>query len=217
MLEFQSFDDESINREITVRYDGHISLPLIEDLMVADKTRDEAERMVREAYAKVFRKPQLSLIVRETGSKTFTVMGDVADAGRYPYQNKTRLIDAISMAGGLRDRSTSSSVGGFVGITGQLTKAFVIRRINGHREVLEYDLRSLGAPGAHSSEAPIYYGDIVYVPEGVNLVYVLGESRNPVIIELTEGMTLLQLLALSGGFEASTARLRSVVPLASAR
>ncbi len=210
-LEFQSFNDETINREVTVRYDGYISLPLVADLPVGDLTRAEAERLAREAYAAVFRDPQISLLVREATSKTFTVVGDVERPGRYPYTQAITLIDAISEAGSLRARNTNSSVGGYVGITGQLTKAFIIRNVNGDRTVITYDLRGLGSPGAHSSQAPVYYGDLVYIPEGVNLVYLLGESRNPVIIELTEGMTILQLLALSGGFDASTGRLRGMV------
>lgn len=213
MLEFLSFDDENLNRELTVRYDGRVSLPLIPDQNVANQTRAAAEDQLRLAYAKVFREPQLSLIVKEPASKTFLVMGDVATPGRITYTRRTSLVEAITLAGGLRQRNTSSSTGGFIGITGQLTKAFVVRHVNGQREVYEYDLRHMGQPGAHASEAEVYYGDIIYVPEGVNLVYLLGESRNPVIVELTEGMRLLQLLALSGGFDTSTAKLSSVVLL----
>jgi len=211
LLEFQSFDDTTLNREVVVRYDGYVSLPLIPDIMVAGSTRQQAEDMVRQAYASVFRQPQLSLMVRTAGSKTFTVVGDISLPGIYPYAQSITLIDAISQAGGLRNRSTSASGGGgFVGITGQLTKAHIIRFVNGERQVLTYDLRGLGQPGNHSAHAPVYYGDLIYIPEGVNLVYVLGESGNRVI-ELTEGMTLLQLLSLSGGFNASTAQLRNVV------
>lgn len=213
MIEFLSFDDENLNRELTVRYDGRVSLPLIPDQNIANQTRAVAEEQLRLAYARVFRDPQLSLIVKEPASKTFLVMGDVATPGRITYTRRTTLVEAITLAGGLRQRNTSSSTGGFIGITGQLTKAFVVRHVNGQREVYEYDLRHMGQPGAHASEAEVYYGDIIYVPEGVNLVYLLGESRNPVIVELTEGMRLLQLLALSGGFDTSTAKLRSVVLL----
>lgn len=211
-LQFQSFNDEKLSREeITVRFDGHISLPLIPDIAVGNLTRAEAEERIREEYRTIFRDPQIALIVREAASKSYTVVGDIEKPGVYPFTTETNLIEAISIAGGLRRRSSSSSVGGFVGVTGQLTKAFVVRTMNGEREVLQYDLRGLGKRGAHDSEMPIYYGDLIYVPEGVNLVYLLGESRNPVIVELTEGMKLLQLLALSGGFNASTAKLNGVV------
>ncbi len=211
-LEFQSFNDELLSRELSVRYDGFISLPLIPDLRVAELTREEAEALIRERYTSVFRNPQIALTVREATSRTYTLVGDVTAPGSYPFVKETSLIEAISMAGGLRQRNASSSVGGFVGVTGQLTKAMVVRMIEGQRAVLQFDLRGLGEPGPyHDAQAPIFPGDLIYIPEGVNLVYLLGESRNPVIVELTEGMTLLQLLSLSGGFDASTARLRHVV------
>lgn len=211
-VEFQSFNDEKISREeLTVRFDGYISLPLIPDVAVGNLTRSEAEERIREEYRSIFRDPQIALIVREATSKTYTIVGDIEKPGVFPFSQSTSLIEAISMAGGLRRRSSSSSVGGFVGVTGQLTKAFIVRMVEGEREVLQYDLRGLGKSGAHDSQVPIQYGDLIYVPEGVNLVYLLGESRNPVIVELTEGMKLLQLLSLAGGFDASTARLNGVV------
>jgi polysaccharide export outer membrane protein len=211
VLEFQAFSDPLLNREVTVRFDGHISLPLIEDIQVDGLTREEAEERIRMAYTSVFKNPQMSLLVRQTASKTFAVIGDIELPAIYPYLRPLTLIEAISQAGGLRRRNSSSSTGGFVGVTGQLTKAFIVRHRNGERMVVQFDLRELGNPGAHAADAPIYYGDLIYVPEGVNLVYLLGESANPVIVELTENMTLLQMLSLSGGFNASTARLRNVI------
>lgn len=210
-LEFQAFSDPALNREVLVRFDGNISLPLIEDIKVDGLTREEAENEIRESYRAVFRNPQMSLLVRQTASKTFAVIGDIEKPDIYPYLRPLTLIEAISQAGGLRRRNSSSSTGGFVGVTGQLTKAFVIRHRDGERLVVQFDLRQLGNPGAHAADVPVYFGDLIYVPEGVNLVYLLGESANPVIVELTENMTLLQMLSLSGGFNASTARLRNVV------
>ncbi|MBI2432322.1 MAG: polysaccharide biosynthesis/export family protein [Candidatus Hydrogenedentes bacterium] len=211
-LEFTCFNDVLLSREeVLVRYDGRISLPLIPDIVVAGTTREEAEARVQNAYRSIFRNPRVSILVRGALSKVFTVVGDIQEPGMYPYEQPIRLIDAISLAGGLRDRSASAGTGGgFVGITGQLVKAFVVRRVEGERQVYEYDLRSLGKLGQHSSEAPVYPGDIIYVPEGVNLVYLLGEVDTRVV-ELLEGMTILQLLSLSGGFDATTARLSHVV------
>ena len=45
VLEFYSFDEQTLNTEVTVRYDGHVSLPLIPDMQVANHTRAQAEVM----------------------------------------------------------------------------------------------------------------------------------------------------------------------------
>ncbi len=214
ILEFVSFDDETLNREeVIVRYDGFVSLPRVADIKVGGLTRPDAQKAIAEAYSKIYREPEVSLSITNPASKTYVVTGDVQEPGRYPYERSTSLWDAIGLAGGLRQRNTGSGFGGTVGITGQITKAFIIRRVDGERQVFPFDLRGQGNSGDYQGDTPVYYGDVIYVPEGVNLVYLLGESNAPVIVELTEGMTLLQMLSLSGGFNTSTAKINSVVLL----
>lgn len=208
-LFFRSFDDESLSTEVVVRYDGHISLPLIPDVDVSGSTRDEATKLVREAYGAFYSEPLVSLSIRQAGSRTYTVIGEVNQPSEYTYTRPISLLDTITLAGGLRtNRSGGDS---FVGSQGQLVKAYIIRIRNGEREVNEYDLRALRDQGPHPSQTPVLPGDIVYVPEGVNLVYILGESRRSDVFALRQGMTLLQLLADAGGFNEDTARLRKVI------
>jgi polysaccharide export outer membrane protein len=205
VLEFRSFDDEYLSRQVTVRYDGFISLPLVSDIYVADATRDEATARVREAYSGIFVDPQVSLVVVEVNSKSYYVMGDVSNPHIYTYTRPITLLDAINTAGGMR----VSTRGGdsYVGAQGQLTKAYIIRRAGGERMVNEYDLRGLRNPGAHPSDAAIFPGDIVYIPEGINLVYLIGSVSRPDVYELTEGMGVLELMARAGGPAESIARM----------
>jgi polysaccharide biosynthesis/export protein len=212
VLEFRSYQDAALDREVVVRYDGHVSLPGIPDVAVSGLTREEALEHLRGAYSALFRDPQVDLIVTQASSKTFQVMGDVSRPNVYPYTRRITVLEAINMAGGPRVQSDRLE-DAFVGVQGTLTKAFIIRTGEPEREVIECDLRNLTQPGAHPSNTPVYPGDIVYVPEGVNLVYVLGEVRNPRVFQLVEGTTLLQLLARAGGPIESTARMRHVMLL----
>ena len=215
LVEFISFDDESLKREVTVRYDGHISLPLIPDIDVGELTRPEAESLIRDAYAKVYRDPEISLTVVSPQSKSYVVMGDVEKPGQFSYTRATTLLQAINFAGGVAKRSSggSESSSRLISVAGEITKAFVIRTVDGERRVNAYDLRDLTKPGRHDGQTPIFYGDIVYVPEGVNIVYLLGENRTPSIVEMNQDLTLLQMIALAGGYDPSTARIKEVVLL----
>jgi len=212
VLEFQSWDDPGLNRDgVTVRYDGHISLPLIPDLNIHRLTREEATELIRGAYEDVFIEPQISLRIVESLSKSYYVMGAVNTPGEFPYRRTLNLLDAINNAGGQRiDRRGGDS---FTGDQGQLTKAFVIRIADEERNVLEYDLRNLSQGGPHASTAPVIPGDVVYVPEGVNLVYVLGEVARQGVYPIAEGTTMLRMLALAGGPNFTTGQLRHVVLL----
>lgn len=210
-LQFQSFSDPSLTREeVRVLYDGSISLPLIQDVTVGGLTRTDAESAIRTAYSQVFRDPQIALTVRSSTGKFYSVLGDVLKQDRFPYQGPTTVVDAINIAGGLRVSQRSGGES-FAPSQGTLTKAFIIRRGPRQREVIELDLRGLTDGGAHASDTPIYPGDIVYVPEGVNLVFVIGEVRGPGAYNLAEGETLLKVIGRAGGHVDSTARLQHVV------
>src|SRR5690606_36156393 len=102
---------------------------------------------------------------------------------QYPYVRPISLLDAINIAGGKRVNTRGGD--SFVGGQGQLIKALIIRNTELGRQVGEFDLKDLEKPGPHQSEALVYPGDLVYVPEGINLVYVMGELRNPGVFELT--------------------------------
>ncbi len=210
-LSFRYFDDPGLDSIVTVRYDGHISLPWIKDIKVGGLTRSAATELLREAYNEIYFEPEVSLTVTAATSQFFSVMGDVTNPAEFPYMRPITLLDSINAAGGQRLNQRGGDT--FVGGQGQLVKAFIIRTIDGEREVTVHDLREIQESGPHASEAPVYPGDIVYVPEGINLVYLLGEVRQPDVFALSQGMTLMQLLANAGGFQESTARLSQVVLL----
>lgn len=213
ILSFQSFDDPALSREqVIVLYDGKITLPLIPDINVDGMTREQAEAAVRTAYEKVFRDPQLAINVRGPQSKFYYVLGDIVRPSRYPYESRVSVLEAINTAGGLRITQRSGGES-FAATTATLSKAFIIRTGRGPREVIELDLRGLTNKGPHASETMVHPGDVVYIPEGISLVYILGEVRTPSAFQLGEGQTLMHVLAQAGGFVESSAKLRHIVIL----
>jgi len=209
MLSFRSFDDEKLSMEVVVRYDGCISLQMIPDLKVSGLTREEAEQMIREAYSAVYVEPQLTMAIVDAQGKTFTVMGEVATPREFPYIRPISILDAINLAGGLRVNQRGGD--SFIGGQGQLVSAFIIRRDGLGRTVTNYDLRGFRKEGTDNpADTPVLPGDIVYVPEAQNLVYLFGEVGRPSVYPITEGLTLLRLLVQAGGFPESTARIRQV-------
>ncbi len=197
MLQFRMYDEPTLDSPITVRYDGFISLPFVEDLNVMNLTRIEAVEMVKEAYKERFVEPDLDLAISDVRSKSYYVMGSVTRPSEFPYIKPITLLDAINTAGGMRVNTRSGD--SFVGSQGQLVKALIIRVTANGRRVKEFDLRSLESNGPHESGAAVFPGDVIYVPEGVNLVYILGQVARPAVYELQDGMTLIRLLTQAGG------------------
>lgn len=212
VLDFQSLDDELLNRGgVVVRYDGYVSLPLIPDVEVQGKTREEATELLREAYKPLFKDtPQVALTIASANSRYYHVAGAVQSPGEFPYVKPISVLAAINKAGGIRTYSTNREEG-YVSQQGQLVKAFVIRHTETERDVFSVNLQDITQPGPHPSETPVIPGDIVFVPEGLNLIYVLGEVRRPAVYHWTEGLNMLQLLAAVGGPEFRTGRMAEVV------
>ena len=208
-LRFRSFDDPELSMEVMVRYDGCISLQMIPDMKVEGLTREEAEDLIRDVYSYFYVEPQITLTITTSSSKYFTVMGSVASPREYPYSRPISLLDAITAAGGLRVNQRGGD--SFAGGQGELVKALIIRGDGFEREVMEFDLRGYRRPGPSPAETLVLPGDIVYVPESANLVYLLGEVGRPSVYSITEGLTMLRLLALAGGFNETTGRLKHVV------
>lgn len=208
-LMFRSFDDEKLSMDVVVGYDGCVSLQVIPDLKVQDLSREEAEELLREAYSAFYVEPELTLVIVERSSKIFTVLGEVAGPGAYPYIRPITLMDAITTAGGMRVNQRGGD--SFIAATGQLVKASIIRHSGFDRQVLEYDLRGFARPGPSPADTLVLPGDTVHVPESANLVYLLGEVRQPRVYAISEGLTVIRMLSLAGGFNESTARLRHVV------
>lgn len=211
VLDFQLFDDAQLSREVKVRYDGQISLPLISDIKAAGLTRAELLESLNTAYQEVFKKPHLALTVKDVTSRSFFILGDVQKPAEYPYTRPISVLEAFNLAGGPRINTQAGD--SFIGAQGRLAKAFIIRHVDGRREVHEYDLSGVRNPGENPSDAPVLPGDTVYLPEGMNLVYVMGETAKPGVFPLVEGMTVLQLLGLAGGANEKTGRMRSVMLL----
>lgn len=209
ILRLRSFDDETLSMQVVVRYDGYASFQVIPDVRVQGLSRMEAEEQLTEAYSEFYVDPNLTLSIVETSSKYFNVLGEVQRPGSYPFPRPISLIEAITAAGGMRINQRGGD--SFIGGNGQLVKASIIRPSEGGRDILEFDLSDYNEAGHEAAFTEVRPGDTVYVPESQNLVYLLGEVRRPSVYAISQGFTLIKLLAQAGGFEQYTARLRHVI------
>jgi polysaccharide export outer membrane protein len=103
VLEVIVWRNEQLSRELIVRPDGKISLPLIQDIQAGGLTviqlRDEITRMFEEHI----NNPRVTVLVRQINSYKVSVLGRVMKPGVYSITGSTTLLEAISMAGGFTE------------------------------------------------------------------------------------------------------------------
>jgi len=93
--------DPDLTREVPVRPDGMISLPLIQDIHAAGQTPAELAAEIRDRLKEFLSNPSVTVVVREINSMKVYVLGEVLRPGPIVIRSKIRLLQAISMVGGV--------------------------------------------------------------------------------------------------------------------
>jgi len=103
VLVINVWKEPDVSRMVPVRSDGKISLPLIGEVQAAGKTPKELEGEIAKGLRDYISEPEVTVIVQETKSRRFSILGQVQRPGSYLLTGDMRVLDAIAIAGGFRD------------------------------------------------------------------------------------------------------------------
>ena len=92
--------EELTQKEVVVRPDGKIGVPLIGDVEASGRTADELANHIAGLLKKYKDNPSVSVKVREVNSYYVYVLGDVAKPGKYQLKSQATVLQALAMAGG---------------------------------------------------------------------------------------------------------------------
>ena len=144
-----------LNKDVRVKSNGQVTLPLIGVIMAGGRTIPELEGDLARKYSDGYlQRPQVSVFVKEFTSQRVTLEGAISKPGIYPINGSMTLIQAIAVAGGLDDKIADMS-----GIV-------LIRQVNGQRMAAAYDLRQVRK--GVLEDPMIYGGDIITVEQSAS-------------------------------------------------
>jgi polysaccharide export outer membrane protein len=95
---------------ITVRPDGKVNLLLVGEVDASGLTPVELEARITKAYEKVLKNPIVSLQVQKVESKRYFLSGEVGKAGAFPLVRPMTVLEAITLAGGLREFANGKKI-----------------------------------------------------------------------------------------------------------
>lgn len=141
-----------LNKTLVVQPDGRVSAPLVGPIMVADRSTQQVEDSLSQAYASQLIHPQVEVsLTAATPLKVF-VGGEVDKPGVYDMPGPIDALQAIIEAGGFK---TSAQRG----------KVVLIRRgLGGQAMMRVVDLRQGATDPSRVDVAPLRRFDIIYVP-----------------------------------------------------
>lgn len=150
-LQISVWQNEAMSREVAVRPDGMISLPLINDVKVAGLTPMELRDLLLTKLAAYMPNPEVSVIVMDVQSFKVAVIGEVAQQGRYELKSRTTVLDVLAMARGLTQFASRSRI--------------VILRQDGQAvKRIPFNYNKVIVPGGEEENLPLQPGDIILVP-----------------------------------------------------
>lgn len=94
----------------TVHSDGKITLPLAGDIQAGGLTAEEIQRNVTAALSKLIQKPNVTVTVQQVLSQKYYMDGEIGRPGEYQLTAPTTVLEAISVAGGLREFANGKKI-----------------------------------------------------------------------------------------------------------
>jgi len=110
LLDIGVWKNEALSRQVPVRPDGMISLPLLNDVEAAGLTPMQLRDNLIRRLSEYMPTPEVSVIVQEVRSPKVSVLGEVAHPGRFDLKGRTTVLDLLALAGGLTEFASRSRI-----------------------------------------------------------------------------------------------------------
>jgi len=152
VLEIQYRYSPEFNQTVTVQPDGYITLEVGGDLKVAGMTVDQTRQAILKKASTRLQDPIATVILKEFQKPYFVVAGEVAQPGKIEMRERVTAIQAIMLAGGMKESAKSSQV-------------VVFRKINSDiAEVKLLNLKTIRRTSDLENDLTLQPGDMVFVP-----------------------------------------------------
>ncbi len=144
-----------VSTTVTVRPDGKITTPLVEDLLVAGKTPTQVAREIEKVLATYIKEPMVTVMVGGfvgPYSEQIRVLGAAARPQALPYRQGMTLADVMIAVGGLNEFAAGN-------------RARLIRFVDGERREFRLRIDDLLKDGDISANVDMLPGDTLIIPE----------------------------------------------------
>lgn len=193
MLNITVFETPELSTSARVNQDGDASLPVLGAVHLAGLNTQQAATALEDAFRTrgLLLNPHITVSETEFASQGATVLGEVRSPGVYPTLGSRRLLDMISLAGGV-----STTAGRLVSIV--------------HRGDSQHPVQIALQPtpaSLHAQQNPVILpGDTVVVAKA-GVIYIIGDVLRPggILVDNNERLSIIEALSLAGGMNKTAA------------
>ncbi len=151
-LGIRFWGNPELNEEVTIRPDGVISLPFVDEVQAAGLTPAELDAELTRRYTGELARPEITVMVLDFPSHKVFVGGEVGRRGSVELTGRLTLLQAIQEAGGFQ-------------ITARRDQVLLIRSLSeGEIIARSIDLRPVLSGANPAADIPLQPLDVVFVP-----------------------------------------------------
>jgi polysaccharide biosynthesis/export protein len=143
--------EKDLSSDVTVRPDGRITLPLINDVVAQGLTPDQLRDQLKARFDKFVEDSSVSVVVKQINSRKVFITGMVGKAGAYPLTSTMTVLQLISMAGGLNEFARAKEI-------------VVMRTENGVAKAIKFNYEDVRKGRKLQQNIELQPGDTVVVP-----------------------------------------------------
>lgn len=151
VIEVQVWKEPDLSKTQAVRLDGRISLPLLGDIDAAGKTTSQLAKLIEKELKKVVADPVVTVMVGESKSRRYYIIGQIASPGEFPLDYPLTLSQAIARSGGFLEWADKSEIS-------------VIRHEKGEKKIFKFNYDSFVKGKNLEQDVLIAPGDTIVIP-----------------------------------------------------
>lgn len=110
LLQVFVWREPELTREVRVRSDGKITLPLLGDSTAAGRAAQDLATELSAGLSRFLTEPRVSVGVVSAAAHRFFVVGRVGKPGEFPLVSPTTVLQGLAMAGGLSEYARADGI-----------------------------------------------------------------------------------------------------------
>jgi polysaccharide export outer membrane protein len=151
ILRVDVWKEPDITRDVPVRPDGKISLPLLSDVQAAGLTPTQLADAIRDGLKKFITDPQVTVTIKEINSRRVFVTGEVVRPGAFPLLPQMTILQILSSCGGFTQFANTK-------------KIYVLRTEDGKQTKIPVNYKDLVSGKKPEQNFVLQSGDTIVVP-----------------------------------------------------
>lgn len=191
-LDIEVLGEEGTRAATFVTPDGKIYYSLLPGITAQGRTLGELQKDLEAGLTTLYRRPRVSVSLTEANSQRIWVLGRLYAPGIYPLKRPMRILDAISLAGGL----FAARMTGTTEELADLRHSFIKRK----GQHLPVNFEKLIRDGDLSHNIYLEPDDYIYLPSSLSSeVYVFGAVTEPRPVGFMNEMNIMSAIAHVAG------------------